>query len=93
MLFTSNSSTGSPSQWLRRRIENIEIHDRRLAQRICQWIPASCPFEHKIMLFGHISIQIPPLCHLNPLYSSLMVLRWRALMLIAQTDEKPLLKN
>ncbi|NEO45103.1 MAG: Mo-dependent nitrogenase [Moorea sp. SIO4A3] len=66
----------------RQRIEAIEIPNHSTAQLICQLIPASCPFERKLRFFGRTLFQIPPLCQLNPLYNSLMILRFRALTFI-----------
>ena len=62
-------------QWL----DEIEIRDRKLARFLCKAIPAQCPFERDIKLFGHLIAHIPPLCKLNPLYDQLVGLRFRAL--------------
>jgi hypothetical protein len=66
-------------QPLRRWLDSIEIHDRRLAQFFSKTIPAQCPFERDIKLFGRQVAHIPPLCKLNPLYDQLVSLRFRAL--------------
>jgi Mo-dependent nitrogenase C-terminus len=65
-------------QWL----DNIEIHQPRLAGWLCQVIPAQCPFERNIK-WGDTIIHIPPLCKLNPLYDQLVGLRFRALSYLA----------
>ena len=62
-------------QWL----DEIEIHDPKLARFLSKAIPAQCPFERDIKLFGHLIAHIPPLCKLNPLYDQLVSLRFRAL--------------
>jgi hypothetical protein len=62
-------------QWL----DDIEIGDPKLARFLSKAIPAQCPFERDIQLFGHVLAHIPPLCKLNPLYEQLISLRFRAL--------------
>jgi hypothetical protein len=62
-------------QWL----DDIEIHDPKLARFLSKTIPAQCPFERDIKLFGYLVAHIPPLCKLNPLYDQLVGLRFRAL--------------
>jgi hypothetical protein len=80
----------SPSQsgWdllkpLRRWLDNIQVSDRQLAHRLCQMIPAQCPFERDIKLFGKTLLHIPPMCKLNPLYEEVVSLRFRALCYLA----------
>ncbi len=62
-------------QWL----DAIEIHEPKLARFLSKAIPAQCPFERDIKLFGYLVAHIPPLCKLNPLYDQLVSLRFRAL--------------
>lgn len=62
-------------QWL----DGIEIHDRKLAHFICKAIPAQCPFERDINLFGRKVAHLPPMCKINPLYDQLVGLRFRSL--------------
>lgn len=64
-------------------LDQLEIHDPRLARFLCKMIPAQCPFERDVTLFGHKIIHIPPLCQLNPLYEQLVGLRFRALSYLA----------
>ena len=64
---------------LRQWLDSLEIQNRKFAQVIARLIPAQCPFERSIVLFGHKIAQIPPLCKLNPLYEQLVGLRFRAL--------------
>jgi hypothetical protein len=46
-------------------------------------IPAQCPFERDINLFGRKIAHIPPLCKLNPLYEQFVGLRFRSLSYLA----------
>jgi putative transposon-encoded protein len=62
-------------QWL----DAIEIQNRKLAYFIAKFIPAQCPFERDVVLFGRIIAHIPPMCKLNPLYDQFVGLRFRAL--------------
>ncbi len=64
-------------------LNQIEIHDSRLAHFLCQLIPCQCAFERDITLFGK-TFHIPALCKLNPLYDELISLRFRALTYLAE---------
>ncbi|MFN6517588.1 MAG: Mo-dependent nitrogenase C-terminal domain-containing protein [Nostoc sp. CreGUA01] len=66
-------------QPLRQWLDKIEIQNPKLAKLIAKLIPAQCPFERDIMLFGRTIGHIPPMCKLNPLYDQLVGLRFRAL--------------
>ena len=66
-------------QPLRQWLDKIEIQNRKLAKFIAKLIPAQCPFERDIMLFGRKGGHIPPMCKQNPLYNELVYLRFRAL--------------
>ena len=68
---------------LRLWINKIEVRDRQFAHRICKIIPAQCPFEQDVKLFGKTLFHIPPLCKLNPLYEEVVALRFRALCYLA----------
>ncbi|MGD1914445.1 MAG: Mo-dependent nitrogenase C-terminal domain-containing protein [Rivularia sp. (in: cyanobacteria)] len=68
---------------LRVWINNIEVRDRQFAHRICQLIPAQCPFERDVKLFGKTLFHIPPMCKLNPLYEEVVALRFRSLCYLA----------
>ncbi|MCF4970218.1 MULTISPECIES: Mo-dependent nitrogenase C-terminal domain-containing protein [Nostocales] len=70
-------------QPLRRWLDSIEVRDRQFAHRLCQLIPAQCPFERDINLFGKTLFHIPPLCKLNPLYEEVVSLRFRAMCYLA----------
>ena len=62
-------------QWL----EQVPVKDKRIAHRIVSIIPADCPFERDINLFGKTLAHIPPMCKLNPLYEQLVMLRFKAM--------------
>jgi tellurite resistance protein len=64
-------------------LDGLEMHDPSVAEFLCKMIPAQCPFERDIKLFGHKVVHIPPLCKLNPLYEQLVSLRFRALSYLA----------
>ncbi|GAB4292092.1 MAG: Mo-dependent nitrogenase C-terminal domain-containing protein [Oscillatoriaceae cyanobacterium] len=68
---------------MRHWLDDLEIHDPRLARFLCKLIPPQCPFERDITLFGHKVVHIPPLCKLNPLYEQLVGIRFRALSYLA----------
>jgi len=64
---------------LRIWLDSLEIKNPKLAQFIAKTIPAQCPFERDILIFGRKVAHIPPLCKLNPLYEQFVGLRFRAL--------------
>ena len=64
-------------------LNNMDIHDPRVAHFICRMIPPQCPLERDINLFGRNLAHIPPLCKLNPLYEEVVGLRFRALSYLA----------
>jgi hypothetical protein len=66
-------------QPLREWLDSLEIQNRKLAKFIAKLIPAQCPFERDIILFGRKIGHIPPMCKLNPLYDQFVGLRFRAL--------------
>jgi len=72
-----------PLQPLRQWLDNLEVHSPKLAHRLCQLIPAQCPFERDVKLFGRTLFHIPPMCKLNPLYEEVVALRFRALCYLA----------
>lgn len=65
-------------------IAEFEIQNTEIAELLTKLIPDSCPFERDIQLFGHTVLHVPPLCKLNPLYDSLMTLRFRALTFLSE---------
>ena len=68
---------------VREWLDELEIQDPQVARFLCKLIPAQCPFERDIQLFGRKVVHIPPLCKLNPLYEQLVGLRFRALSYLA----------
>ncbi|MBW4621835.1 MAG: Mo-dependent nitrogenase C-terminal domain-containing protein [Cyanosarcina radialis HA8281-LM2] len=68
---------------LRQWLDRVEIKDVKLAHRICKSIPAQCPFERDVKVFGRTLFHIPPMCKLNPLYEEVVALRFRALCYLA----------
>ncbi|MBG1266895.1 Mo-dependent nitrogenase C-terminal domain-containing protein [Nostoc sp. WHI] len=68
---------------VREWLETIEINNSKLAHFLCKSIPAQCPFERDITLFGRKLLHIPPMCKLNPLYEEVVGLRFRALCYLA----------
>lgn len=64
---------------VKRRIENIPVKNPTRAHRIVSLIPADCPFERDIKVFGRVVGHIPPMCKINPLYEPLVMLRFKAL--------------
>ncbi len=72
-----------PFKPLRHWLDGVEVHDAQLAHKLCQLIPAQCPFERTFKLFGRTVLYIPPLCKLNPLYEEVVALRFRALCYLA----------
>lgn len=64
-------------------LDQMEIHDPKMAHFLCKLIPSQCPFERDINLFGRKVAHIPALCKLNPLYEQLVSLRFRALCYLA----------
>jgi hypothetical protein len=70
-------------QPIRQWLDGIEIENAELAHFVAKAIPAQCPFERDINLFGRKVMHIPPLCKLNPFYEQLVGLRFRALCFLA----------
>jgi tellurite resistance protein len=66
-------------EWL----DQLEVHDPRLARFICKLVPPQCPFERDVKLFGRKIVHIPAMCKLNPMYDQLVGLRFRALSYLA----------
>lgn len=85
---TPNSSRGNGSrcdlfQPIRQWLDRVEVRSPKSAHRIAKLIPAQCPFEREVKLFGQTVARIPPLCKLNPLYDQFVGLRFRALCYLA----------
>jgi tellurite resistance protein len=91
---TVDGSKIDPLKPAREWLDQLEIHDPRLARFVCKLIPSQCPFERDVVLFNKKLVHIPPMCKLNPLYDQLVGLRFRALSYLADDcgeDVTPLL--
>ena len=75
----SKSSKLNLLQPLRQWLDSLDIKNYRFAKLVAKSIPAQCPFERDIVIFGRKVGYIPPLCKLNPIYEELVCLRFRAL--------------
>ncbi|GAB4386822.1 MAG: hypothetical protein Kow00121_54230 [Elainellaceae cyanobacterium] len=69
-------------QYISQKLDAIEVHNPQLAHLFCKLIPAQCPFERHIHLWGY-HFYIPPLCKLNPWYEQVVSLRFRCLCYLA----------
>jgi Mo-dependent nitrogenase C-terminus len=81
--FTQIQSQNDLLHPVRQWMESREINNPKLAHFLCQLIPAQCPFERDIKLFGRKLFHIPPMCKLNPLYEQVVGLRFKALCYLA----------
>jgi Mo-dependent nitrogenase C-terminus len=68
---------------LRKWLDNLDVASPQLAHKLCRVIPAQCPFERDLKLFGHVLLHIPPMCKLNPVYDEVVTLRFRAMCYLA----------
>jgi tellurite resistance protein len=68
---------------IRNWLDELKIHDPKVARFLCKMIPAQCPFERDVKLFGRKIVHIPPMCKINPVYEQLVGLRFRALSYLA----------
>ncbi|HTL90310.1 MAG TPA: Mo-dependent nitrogenase C-terminal domain-containing protein [Leptolyngbya sp.] len=73
----------TPLAPLRRKLDDLQVHDSQFAHFLAERIPSQCPFERDVKLFGQTLFHIPPLCKLNPLYEEVVGLRFRALCYLA----------
>lgn len=78
-ILTKNDLFYPIRQWL----DSLDVHNSKLAHFLCKFIPAQCPFERDIMMFGRKLFHIPPMCKLNPVYEEVVSLRFRALCYLA----------
>lgn len=60
-------------------LDGLEPREPAVARFLARLIPAQCPFERDLKLFGHKLVHIPPMCKINPLYEQLVALRLRCL--------------
>ena len=77
--FSKQRSHRNPLQPICNWLDQLQVSDSKTAHRIAKLIPAQCPFERDLNLFGRTIAHIPPLCKLNPFYDQLVGLRFRAL--------------
>jgi tellurite resistance protein len=77
---------GDPLAPVRTWLDNLTIHDPRVASFLCQLIPAQWPLERDVILFGKKLGHIPPMSQLHPLYEQLVSLRLRALAYLAESQ-------
>lgn len=68
---------------LRAWLDGMDPKEPAVARFLVRLIPAQCPFERDLKLFGHKLVHIPPMCKINPLYEQLVALRLRALNTLA----------
>jgi Mo-dependent nitrogenase C-terminus len=76
---SNKPSHHNPLQPVRDWLDHLEVSDSKTAHRLAKLIPAQCPFERDLKLFGRTLAHIPPLCKLNPFYDQFVGLRFRAL--------------
>lgn len=81
-LGTPESNSLDVLRLVRQWLDQIEILHPWLARFLCKIVPAQCPFERNVQLWGH-TFHIPALCKLNPLYEQLVGIRFRALTFLA----------
>jgi tellurite resistance protein len=74
-----------PLKSVRVWLDEMAIDDPKVARFLCKLIPATCPFERDVVLFGKKLAHIPPMCKINPLYEQLVGLRFRSLSYLADT--------
>jgi hypothetical protein len=72
-----------PLQPLKNWLETLDVDNVKFARTLCQVIPAQCPFERDVTVFGKVLFHIPPLCKLNPFYEQLVMLRFKSLCYLA----------
>lgn len=76
-----------PLDPLKHWLDGLDPGDERIASFIVHLIPAQCPFERDIILFGRKLVHIPPMCKINPLYEQLVALRFRCLGHLAVDEQ------
>lgn len=72
---------------VRRWVDGIEPSDPAVARFLVRLIPAQCPFERDVKLFGWKVVHIPPMCKINPLYDQLVALRFRCLCRLEESGD------
>lgn len=69
-------------------LDGLDPADPAVARFLVRLIPAQCPFERDLVLFGHKLVHIPPMCKINPLYEQLVALRFRCLTVLAELEDQ-----
>lgn len=69
-------------------LDRLDPADPAVARFLVRLIPAQCPFERDLRLFGHKLVHIPPMCKINPLYEQLVALRFRCLTSLAELESQ-----
>ena len=82
-----------PLDPLRDWLDGFQPEDPGVAAFIVQLIPAQCPFERDITLFGHKLVHIPSMCKINPLYDQLIGLRFRCLNQLSEQEQMRLSRS
>ncbi|MCP9832770.1 MULTISPECIES: Mo-dependent nitrogenase C-terminal domain-containing protein [unclassified Cyanobium] len=72
---------------LRHWMDDLDPSDPEVARFLVRLIPAQCPFERDVKLFGWKLVHIPPMCKINPLFDQLMALRFRCLCRLEEGGE------
>jgi hypothetical protein len=72
---------------VRRWLDDIDPSDPEVAHFLVRLIPAQCPFERDVTLFGWKVLHIPPMCKINPLYDQLVALRFRCLCRLEESGD------
>lgn len=78
--------TAGPLSRVRAWLDGWEPVEPAVARFLVRLIPAQCPFEREVRLFGHKLVHIPPMCKINPLYEELVALRMRCLTTLAKEE-------
>ncbi|MEM9244187.1 MAG: Mo-dependent nitrogenase C-terminal domain-containing protein [Cyanobacteria bacterium P01_F01_bin.153] len=69
-------------------LDGLDVKNEKVAHFLCKMIPAQCPFERDVVLFGRKVVHIPAMCKINPLYEQLVGLRFRALSFLSDTCDE-----
>lgn len=67
-------------------LDGLDPVDPAVARFLVRLIPAQCPFERDVKLFGHKLVHIPAMCKINPIYEQLVGLRLRCLTTLEADD-------
>ncbi len=80
--------TARPLDPVRDWLDAIEPREPAVTRLLVKPIPAQCPIERDVVVFGRKLAHIPPLCQINPLFDQLMGLRFRCLCFL-EGEEPP----